>query len=103
MLNRYFISTPGAVRVFSNLGNTFSHQGYRHLLWNVVVLWFVGIGLHEDVGRGWFLAMYLSSGVIGSVLSLSSMVLRNVLISSSLGASGAVAGVFAAYCTINPQ
>lgn len=102
MLNRYFISTPGVATVFSNLGNTFSHHSFTHLLWNAVVLWLVGISLHEDVGRGYFLAMYLSSGVVGSVLSLSNMVLRNVF-SSSLGASGAILGVFAAYCTINPR
>ncbi len=103
ILNRYFIVTPSVVRPFSNLFNVFSHQSWAHLGTNMLLLYLIGTSLHEQIGRGDFLALYISSGVIGSVASLSNMVLRNVLYSSSLGASGAVIGVFAAFCTINPE
>jgi rhomboid-like protein len=103
ILNRYFIVTPGIVRPLAHLGSTFSHQGLRHLAGNMILLFFIGTTLHEQMGRGDFLALYISSGVLGSVVSLISMVSRGILISSSLGASGAVSGIFAAFCTINPE
>jgi rhomboid-like protein len=103
ILNRYFTTTPAVVRPFSNLGNIFSHHTLSHFGINMLLLWIVGNNLVEQIGRGDFLALYISSGVVGSVASLTSLVLRNVLISSSLGASGAVAGVVAAFCTINPE
>jgi rhomboid-like protein len=59
--------------------------------------------VHDDIGRGNFLALYFSSGVIASFTSLSSYVFRNFLVTSSLGASGAVAGVIAAYCWYNTE
>jgi rhomboid-like protein len=103
ILNRYFIVTTGIVRPLAHLGNTFSHQSLRHLAGNMIVLYIVGTNLHEQLGRGDFLALYISSGVVGSVASLISMGLRGILVSSSLGASGAVSGVFAAFCMINPE
>lgn len=69
----------------------------------MLLLWMIGRSLHEQIGRGDFLAIYLASGVVGSVASLTNMVLRNMLHTSSLGASGAVTGILAAFCTINPE
>jgi rhomboid-like protein len=103
ILNRYFIVTTGVVRPVSTLLNIFSHQTWVHLGTNMLLLWLIGTSLHEQIGRGDFLALFISSGVIGSVASLTAMVLRGVLYSSSLGASGAVIGIFAAFCTINPE
>ena len=103
ILNRYFIVTPAVVRPFSNLGNIFSHQSWRHLGGNMILLFLIGTTLHEQIGRGNFLALYISSGVVGSVASLTSIVFRGILYSSSLGASGAVLGILAAFCTINPE
>ena len=59
--------------------------------------------MHDDVGRANFLAIYMSSGAIASLVSLTSFVLRKNLITSSLGASGAVAGVIAAYCWLHSK
>ena len=69
----------------------------------MLLLWMVGLSLHEQIGRGDFLAIYVASGVFGGVASLTNMVLRNMLHTSSLGASGAVAGILAAFCTVNPE
>ncbi|KAI9764011.1 MAG: hypothetical protein M1840_008959 [Geoglossum simile] len=95
-LNRYFISVPGYPYAFSVLGNMFSHQQFRHLALNMTVLWIMGSRVHEELGRGAFLGIYFSSGAIASFLSLSAHVLRGNLATSSLGASGAIAGVLAA-------
>jgi rhomboid-like protein len=67
----------------------------------MLVLYFVGIRLHEEVGRANFLSIYLASGVLGSFTSLTSYVLRSHFTTSSLGASGALAGIIAAYLWLN--
>ncbi|KAH8778171.1 hypothetical protein F5882DRAFT_407947 [Hyaloscypha sp. PMI_1271] len=101
VLNKFFITVPGYPRAFSLIGNTFSHQNVFHFGVNMVGLWFVGTRLHEEVGRANFLAIYMSSGAIASFTSLTSWVLRNNLVSSSLGASGAICGIIAAYLCLN--
>ncbi|KAE9376833.1 rhomboid-domain-containing protein [Stipitochalara longipes BDJ] len=101
ILNKFFITVPGYPRAFSLLGNTFSHQTFSHFGVNMTVLWFVGTRLHEEVGRANFLAIYMSSGAIGSLFSLTSWVMRNNFVSASLGASGAICGIIAAYLWLN--
>ncbi|KAG0649733.1 hypothetical protein D0Z07_3920 [Hyphodiscus hymeniophilus] len=96
-LNMYFMTTPGYVRPLSLIGNIFSHQAFSHLAWNMAVLYFVGTRLHDEVGRGNFLAIYIACGALGSFTSLTSWVIRGNFVSSSLGASGALAGVIATY------
>ncbi len=97
MLNKYFLSVPGYPRALAVLGNIFSHQSIFHIGINMTVLWFLGTRLHDDVGRGNFLAIYFSSGVISSFVSLTAFTLRKNFAVSSLGASGAISGVIAAY------
>jgi rhomboid-like protein len=101
LLNKFFITVPGYPRAFSLIGNTFSHQGLAHFGANMTVLWFVGTRLHEEVGRANFLAIYMSSGAIGSFVSLASWVLKNNFVSASLGASGAICGILGAYLWLN--
>jgi rhomboid-like protein len=97
MLNKYFITVPGYPWALSLVGNIFSHQSFYHLSINMLVLYFVGSRLHDEVGRANFLSIYIACGTLASFTSLTSYVLRNVFITSSLGASGALAGVIAAY------
>jgi len=101
LLNKYFITVPGYPIPASLFGNMFSHQEFSHLAINMFVLFFVGTRLHDEVGRANFLAIYLSSGMLGSFLSLTSFVVRSSFISSALGASGALSGVIAAYLWLN--
>jgi len=101
IMNKYFITTPGLPNPFSLLGNIFSHTTFAHLATNMLVLALMGTRLHDEVGRANFLSIYIGSGTIGSLVSLSSYVLRNSFISSSLGASGAVAGIIAAHLWLN--
>ncbi|KAL4809756.1 hypothetical protein BDV18DRAFT_132720 [Aspergillus unguis] len=100
MLNRYFITVPAYPRVFSMIGNVFSHQKPWHLICNMLVLWSLGAHLHDDIGRGNFLALYFAAGIGGSLASLSTHVLKNQLFVTSLGASGAVSGIVAASALI---
>lgn len=121
-LNQNFLSTPVYPSAFSILGNVFSHQEVKHFLANMVVLWFIGTKctllpfpeskstihadiclVHDDIGRGNFLALYISCGVLGSFTSVSYCVARSFFHVSSLGSSGANAGIVAAWCIINSE
>ncbi|MBL4636415.1 MAG: rhomboid family intramembrane serine protease [Kofleriaceae bacterium] len=67
----------------------FLHVGIFHLAMNMIVLWDGGRIVEKMIGHWAFLAMYLTSGLVGSAVSL--MWNGNVV---SAGASGAVFGVF---------
>lgn len=95
--NKYFMQTPGLPRAISLIGNFFSHQSPSHFAANMVVLFLVGSRLHDEIGRANFLSVYMASGALASMVSLTSWVIRANFISASLGASGAVLGVIATY------
>lgn len=59
--------------------------------------------MHDEIGRGNFLALYIASGVFGSFTSLALHVLLNKLTVTSLGASGAIAGLVAAWCMLHSE
>lgn len=97
LMNRYFMLVAATPKPFSILGAMFSHQAAGHFFLNMLFVWFVGIRLHDEVGRGDFLATYMASGSIGFLATLYSLVLRNQLHLTTLGASGAFYGVATAY------
>lgn len=72
----------------------FLHGGVMHILSNLWVLWVFGPALEDRLGTGRFLALYvlsgLAAGTLHVVFNFSSAV-------PALGASGAIAGVIAAY------
>ena len=70
---------------------TFVHFGILHLAFNMWALWDSGQLTERLFGNAWFLAIYLFAGVAGS---LASMLWNPQAI--SVGASGAVFGVFGA-------
>ncbi|TEA13824.1 Rhomboid protein 1 [Colletotrichum sidae] len=96
-LNRNFVLVHGMPRAVSMLTANFSHLSAWHLATNMACLWFVGTALHDEVGRANFLAVYLSSGAVGFLGSLTWFTLRGMLAVSTVGASGAVFGVATAY------
>ncbi|PKS10500.1 hypothetical protein jhhlp_002252 [Lomentospora prolificans] len=92
-LNNYFMLVVGMPRPITIITSMFSHQKFSHLALNMGMLYYIGNRLHDEIGRANFLALYLSSGVIGYVSSLC----FHSLTVASLGASGAVLGITAAY------
>ncbi|KAK6383041.1 hypothetical protein LTS17_003711 [Exophiala oligosperma] len=96
-LNKYFIIVPAYPYAFSMLGSLVSHQKLGHLLANMIPLVIFGLPLHEEVGRATFLAMFLSSGILGSFGSLARHTFSKVFVTTTLGASGCVYGVVSAY------
>jgi len=70
---------------------TFVHAGILHILFNMWALWDCGRLSERLFGNAWYVAIYLFAGVFGS---FASMLWRNEAV--SIGASGAVFGVFGA-------
>ncbi|KAF2401337.1 hypothetical protein EJ06DRAFT_388012 [Trichodelitschia bisporula] len=100
MMNRYFMLSAGHPNAFSVLGALFSHQYAGHLLQNMAFIGLVGLQVHEEIGRGNFLALYLTAGIAGSLTSLWYRVLTRDFLAATVGASGAVYGIVCAFLTV---
>ncbi|KAL7628341.1 hypothetical protein AAE478_002543 [Parahypoxylon ruwenzoriense] len=97
LFNRYFIVVAATPRPLQLVGAMFSHQSFSHVVLNMMALWFFGTRLHDEVGRGNFLALYFASGTLGFMASLANLVLLRGLEFTTLGASGAVYGIVTAF------
>lgn len=82
------------------LTSMFLHGGWLHIIANMWTLWIFGNNVEDRMGRVRFLTFYLvcgaASGVIHMVTNAQSPV-------PALGASGAIAGVLAAYFVLYPS
>ena len=103
ILNKYFLFVPAYPYALSNLGNIFSHQKVWHLSMNMLALGIFGLPLHEEIGRGNFLAIYLASGLIGGFASFARHVVQGTMTTTVLGASGCVYGVLSAYLALHTR
>lgn len=76
------------------LTSTFLHGNLLHLAANMYFLWLTGDNLEEALGHWRFLGLYLLCGIGASAVSLFFNWGSEI---PSLGASGAIAGLFAMY------
>ncbi|KAK5120477.1 hypothetical protein LTR85_006132 [Meristemomyces frigidus] len=102
-LNKYFTIVPAYPYALSLVGAAFRHDTLTHLTSNLLALWLFGLLLHDDVGRGTFLAIFLASSCTGGLAALAYNVLRKEWMTYIFGSSGGVLGVAAAACTIHPN
>ncbi|CAK4033982.1 Rhomboid 1, mitochondrial [Lecanosticta acicola] len=101
--SKYMTVVPAYPYAVSLVGALFRHDTFQHLGWNLVSLWLFGLLLHEEVGRGNFLAIYLASGVFGSYSALLYNVIRKQWTTYIIGSSGCILGILAAACTLKPN
>jgi membrane associated rhomboid family serine protease len=87
---------PSVVTLFTY---TFLHANFLHVFGNMIFLWVFGDDIEAALGHGRFLAFYLGCGA-GSALVFIASELHSEL--ELIGASGAVAGVIAAYLLYRP-
>ncbi|MCE7080687.1 rhomboid family intramembrane serine protease [Streptomyces sp. ST2-7A] len=78
------------------LTSAFLHQQFWHIGFNMLALWFLGPNLEAALGRARFLTLYLLSALAGSTLSY----LLSAPNQLSLGASGAIFGLFGAMAVL---
>ena len=93
-----FASRPDLIsrgdHLWGLLTSTFLHGNLIHLAGNMYFLWLTGDNLEEALGHWRFLALYLLCGIGASAVSLFFNWGSDI---PSLGASGAIAGLFAMY------
>ena len=78
----------------------FLHGGWIHLIGNMLFLWVFGDNIEDAMGHVRFIMFYLMCGIFAALVHVY------MLPDSSLpliGASGAVAGVIAAYLILHPK
>jgi membrane associated rhomboid family serine protease len=77
----------------------FLHQGFGHILFNMLALYFIGPEVERGVGTKRFFILYFLSGILGGLgWSLLSPPWHNCV-----GASGAVFGVLGAFAVLYPD
>ncbi|KAK0323568.1 hypothetical protein LTR82_005315 [Friedmanniomyces endolithicus] len=101
--NTYCTIVPALPHSVSMLGYMIRHGTITHLVVNTAALWAFGLTLHEDVGRGTFLAIFLAAGAFGGFTSLASQVWKKQWAAYAYGVSAAALGVVAATCALRPQ
>ncbi len=77
----------------------FLHGGIDHLINNMMVLFFIGDKVEKIVGKTKYLILYFGAGIIAGVCSMRYNMER-VLITRSIGASGAIFGIVGAIAYI---
>ncbi|MFI6049725.1 rhomboid family intramembrane serine protease [Streptomyces violascens] len=78
------------------LTSMFLHNGYAHIGFNMLSLWWLGGPLEAALGRARYLALYFVSGLAGGALTYL-LAAQNQL---TLGASGAIFGLFGAMAVL---
>ena len=78
----------------------FLHGDWMHLIGNMLFLWVFGDNVEDAMGHARFLAFYLLCAVAGG---LAHVVMTPESQVPLIGASGAVAGVVAAYLVLHPR
>ena len=91
------VAVPEGVTLLTYM---FLHGDILHLLSNMIFLWVFGDNIEDAMGHLKFLAFYLACGMAGGLA-------HSLMLPSSplplIGASGAVAGVIAAYLILHPR
>ena len=77
----------------------FLHANIWHLLGNMIFLWVFGDDIEEAMGPLRFIAFYFASGVAAALIFVASAPHSQQPL---VGASGAIAGVLAAYLMFRP-
>lgn len=78
----------------------FLHAGWAHIFGNMLYLFIFGDNVESAFGHVKFLAFYLIAGALASAAHIVASPASTV---PSLGASGAIAGVLAAYLILFPR
>ena len=95
---------PTNIPVFFTLFTSmFMHGGIAHLAGNMLYLWIFGDNVEDALGHIKYLFFYLLCGMLAGLSHvITTLVFGQSLLIPSLGASGAISGVLAAYMRLFP-
>jgi len=82
------------------LASMFMHGGIMHLLGNMLYLWIFGDNVEDGMGSARFLLFYLLCGIVAAFAQIAMAPASSI---PMVGASGAIAGILAAYFMLFPR
>lgn len=90
-------SQPGVL--VTPLTSMYLHVGGLHLASNMLYLWVFGSAVEQQLGRRRFLAFYTLCGLVAAAIQILAWQDSTI---PAVGASGAIAGLLAAYLVLRP-
>jgi membrane associated rhomboid family serine protease len=103
--NYFALSLDGLerYRIWQFLTFQFMHSthDWLHIIFNSLVIYFFGRSVETVLGRSRFLALYLSSGIIGGVAQMICAYFFKDFYTPVIGASAGAAGLIAAFAVLN--
>jgi len=91
---------PARFELSTLVTSMFIHEGWLHLLGNMLYLWIFGDNVEDRLGHVGFLVFYLACGSAAALGQVAVSIDSTV---PMIGASGAIAGVMGAYLVLYPQ
>ncbi len=91
---------PPPFTIFTSM---FLHGGPLHLAFNMLFLWIFGNNVEDALGRARYLLYYVVCGVAAALAQVAFAHTPEALETPMVGASGAIAGVLAAYLVLFPR
>jgi len=91
---------PPPLTVFTSM---FLHGGFGHIAMNMLTLWIFGNNVEDALGPARYVGFYLVSGVAAALTQTIAATASGDALVPMVGASGAIAGVLAAYLVLFPQ
>jgi len=91
---------PPPFTIFTSM---FLHGGPLHLGFNMLFLWIFGNNVEDALGRGRFLLFYVLCGIAAAFAQVAFSLTPEAQLAPMVGASGAIAGVLAAYMVLFPR
>jgi membrane associated rhomboid family serine protease len=79
----------------------FMHAGWLHLIFNSLAIFFFGRPVETALGRGRFLAVYFSSGILGGVVQMLFALMFQSFDAPVVGASAGAYGLVAAFAVLH--
>ncbi len=106
IIERYFALTTGSLaqvlQVWRLISYQFLHGGLMHILFNMIVLYFLGPFLERVWSGQKFLAFYIGCGIVGGIF-FHILFLFIGYRGDLVGASGAIMGAVAAMAVLHPN
>lgn len=93
------LTYPGPLEFLTLFTSMFLHGGWAHLISNMMALYIFGDNVEDRMGSGRYLLFYLLCGLAAAFVHIAFN--PNSLI-PTVGASGAISGVLAAYLILFP-
>jgi membrane associated rhomboid family serine protease len=92
-------SDANPAAVVTLLTGAFLHASWVHLAKNMLYLWILGAVMEHQLGRTWYLGLYLASAVAAG---LAQVIAAPTLAVPAVGASGAISGLVGAFLLAQP-